>query len=91
VAPLADGLGLLSGSCCPHYDGEAQRRPTYQRLVGAGDLLDGWAADDGTALVFDGETMSRAVASRPHANVYRVQRTPDGVSERSIQTSYLGR
>jgi dipeptidase E len=30
--PLHDGLGLLAGSACPHYDGEAQRRPTYRRL-----------------------------------------------------------
>ena len=26
---LQDGLGLLPGSFCPHYDGEAERRPTY--------------------------------------------------------------
>ena len=28
---LNDGLGLLPGSACPHYDGEAERRPTYRR------------------------------------------------------------
>jgi dipeptidase E len=27
LAGLADGLGLLPGSACPHYDGEDQRRP----------------------------------------------------------------
>src|SRR3712207_6177213 len=27
-----DCLGLLPGSNCPHYDGEAQRRPAYHRL-----------------------------------------------------------
>ena len=26
LAPLRDGLGFLSGSFCPHYDGEEQRR-----------------------------------------------------------------
>jgi dipeptidase E len=36
LAPLLDGLGLLAGSACPHYDGEEQRRPTYRRLVGPG-------------------------------------------------------
>ena len=34
LGPLRDGLGLLPGSMCPHYDGEPLRRPTYQRLVG---------------------------------------------------------
>jgi dipeptidase E len=47
LAPLHDGLGLLPGSACPHFDGEEQRRPAFRRLVAAGELADGWAADDG--------------------------------------------
>src|SRR3989441_8933724 len=35
LAALRDGLGVLPGSACPHYDGERDRRPTYQRLVRA--------------------------------------------------------
>jgi dipeptidase E len=54
LMPLRDGVGLLSGSCCPHYDGEEQRRPTFHRLIATGELADGWAADDGAALVFRG-------------------------------------
>jgi dipeptidase E len=46
-AALKDGLGLLPGSACPHYDGEEQRRPVFHQLVAAGELADGWAADDG--------------------------------------------
>ena len=34
--PLADGLGFLTGSACPHYDGEPSRRPSYLEAVGAG-------------------------------------------------------
>ncbi len=33
---LGDGLGLLGGSFCPHYDGEPERRPVYTELVRAG-------------------------------------------------------
>ena len=36
LAPLDDGLGFLAGSFCPHDDSEAQRRPTYRRLVADG-------------------------------------------------------
>src|SRR5262249_32608842 len=28
LAQLRDGLGMLRGSFCPHYDGEVERRPT---------------------------------------------------------------
>ena len=72
------GLGLVPGSHSPHYDGEPQRRPTYQRLIAAGELPDGLAADDGAALVFDGPTLVEAVAERPGARAYRVVRAAGG-------------
>lgn len=91
LAPLHDGLGLLPGSCCPHYDGEAQRRPTFRRLISAGELTDGWAADDGAALVFDGESLNEVVASRPAAAGYRVVRTAGTqAAEQRIPARYLG-
>jgi peptidase E len=90
LAALDDGLGLLAGSACPHFDGEEQRRPTYGRLVGAGVLRDGWAADDGAALVFAGETLAEVVASRPGAAAYRVERTAEGVRERRVDARFLG-
>jgi dipeptidase E len=90
LAALHDGLGLLAGSACPHYDGEEQRRPTYRRLVGEGVLEAGWAADDGAALVFAGEALEEVVASRPGAAAYRVTRDGDGVREQRLPARYLG-
>ena len=90
LAPLHDGLGILAGSCCPHYDGEKERRPVFQRLVAAGELADGWAADDGVALVFHGESLSDIVTSRPGRAAYRVERSQDGIIERRIEARYLG-
>jgi dipeptidase E len=90
IAALDDGLGLLRGSACPHFDGEPQRRPAYRRLVSEGVLRDGWAADDGAALVFSGAALGDVVASRPDAAAYRVERTADGVSERRLDARFLG-
>jgi peptidase E len=90
LAPLHDGLGLLAGSACPHFDGEDERRPTYRRLVSAGTLRDGWAADDGAALVFRGAELQEVVASRQGAAGYRVERTAEGVTERRSEARYLG-
>jgi dipeptidase E len=70
--PLHDGLGLLPGSFCPHYDGEERRRPVYRRLVDEG-LPAGYAADDGVALHFVGTELREAVASWPGARAYRVE------------------
>ena len=64
LAPLHDGLGFLAGSACPHYDGEPQRRPLYRRLVDAGALGPGWAADNDAALHFAGGELVEAVTLR---------------------------
>ncbi|MBM2823886.1 MAG: peptidase [Thermoleophilia bacterium] len=69
---LRDGLAILPGSFCPHYDGEELRRPMYRDLVDEG-LPSGYAADDGAALHFVGAALREVVASRPGARAYRVE------------------
>ena len=76
---IRDGLGFISGSHCPHYDGEANRKPTYERLVGEGGLPGGVAADDGVGLVYRGGRLVEVVSSRPEAGAYRVM--ADGALE----------
>ena len=91
LAALSGGLGFVPGSHAPHYDGEAIRRPHYQRLVADGSLPAGYAADDGAALVFHGTDLAEVVASRPGARGYRVERGPAGVAvETVLPTRYLG-
>ncbi len=73
LAGMADGLGLLPGSACPHYDGEALRRPRYRELVAAG-FPPGIAADDGVGLHYVGTDLRGVVTCRPGASAYRVSR-----------------
>jgi peptidase E len=82
-------LGFLAGSNCPHYDSEPERRPTFRKLVAAGRILDGVAADDGVALHFVGDRLERVVSSRPRARGYRVTRTGKRSVERRLPTRYL--
>jgi dipeptidase E len=72
LAPLRDGLGLLAGSFCPHYDSEPQRRPSYRQAVASGDLPAGFAADDGVGLLFEGRELAELVSERPGACGYQV-------------------
>ncbi len=83
-------LGWLAGSNCPHYDGEAERRPAYQAFVKRGTLPAGYAADDGAALHFIGRRLVRIVSSRPNAKAYRVTRAGRGVFEEALETEYVG-
>lgn len=84
-------LNFLPGGFCPHYDGEAQRRPTLQAMVGARELPDSWACDDGAALHFVDDEMRDAVSSRAAARAYRVTvADTGGVLETPLSTRYLG-
>ena len=79
LAPLGDGLGFLSGSHCPHYDGEEQRRPLYHRLISEG-FPPGIAIDDDAACHFVGTELLEVVSARPGATAYRVGPGPDGTA-----------
>ena len=86
---LNDGLALLPGSACPHYDGEPRRRPTFHRLIKKKILPPGVAADDGAAIHFIGRTIHRCVSSRRHANAYRVGLVDGNVVEELLPTTLL--
>lgn len=83
-------LGFLEGSNCPHYDSEAQRRPTFQKLVATGRIPEGVAADDGVALHYVDRRLVRTVSSRRQAKGYRVTRSGKRAIERRLPTRYLG-
>lgn len=83
-------LGFLKGSNCPHYDGEAERRPAYKRFVGSGSISGGYAADDGAALHYIDEELVKAVSSRAESKVYHVWMEDGKVHEEAVKTVYLG-
>jgi peptidase E len=82
-------LGFLKGSCCPHYDGEPERRPVYHDLLLQGEILPGVAVDDDAAIhIVDGE-IHRVVASRPKAMAYRVSVLDGSIREEPLEVEYL--
>jgi dipeptidase E len=88
LAPLRDGLGFLRGTFCPHYDGEAERRPAFQRLVREG-LPAGIAADDAVGVHFVGEELVEVVSEREASRAYRVELVAGGVRESPLAARVL--
>jgi dipeptidase E len=82
-------LGFLKGSNCPHYDGEAERRPAFKSLIEAKKIQAGIAADDGVAIHYIEQEISNIVSSRPASKAYRVS-YQNKVIETEIQTNFLG-
>lgn len=89
LQPFTNGLGLLPGSYCPHYDSEERRRPTFHRLVANGTLPAGWALDDGAGLRFDGTEMTDVFRDRDGVSAYRVERQGESAVEERIEPRRL--
>lgn len=91
LRPFTDGLAILAGSFCPHYNSEPERRPLYRRLVAEGALPGGVACDDGVAGHYVDDVLAEMVADRSGASGYQV--VPDGAGgsvETALGTRFLG-
>ena len=85
LGPLRDGLKLLKGSACPHYDSEERRRPVYAREIAAG-LPPGIALDDGVAALYEDERLVEIVSARSEGRAFRV----DASGEHPLEVRVLG-
>jgi peptidase E len=85
LGPLHDGLRLLKGSACPHYDSEERRRPVYAREIAAG-LPAGIALEDGVAASYEDEGLVEIVSARNEGRAFRV----DAQEERPLALRVLG-
>ncbi|GAB1325684.1 hypothetical protein ACE1SV_00230 [Streptomyces sennicomposti] len=82
---VRDGLGLLPGSVCPHYDSEPGRRTSYRETVATGMLPAGWAIEDGVGALFTDGRLTQAVTRTLNARLYWVQAEEDHrISERAL-------
>lgn len=85
LEPLRDGLGLLAGSACPHYDDvEGRRRAVYTAAAREG-LAPGVALDDGVAAYYEDERLVEIVSARPDGRAFRV----DASGEHPLQVRAL--
>ena len=73
------------------YDSERERRPSYHKMLQAGELKDGIACDNWVGLLYEGEVLTRVVASRPEKTAYRVRLAGGKVVEEALQAEFLGK
>jgi dipeptidase E len=87
-------LGMLKGSCCPHYDGapppgEKARKATYHDLVKSGALADGYAIDEVTGMHFVGYDLKEVVTGKQGTAAYRVTLQDGVVHEEKLPARML--
>jgi dipeptidase E len=86
---VMDCMGFLKGSCCPHFDGEVERRPSFEKMLLDGRIGPGLALDDWAAVHFVGEEVRRVVVSRPEANAYRMSASNGSVKQEPLEKTIL--
>jgi peptidase E len=84
-----DCLGFIPGSCCPHYDGEAERRPSYHRLLAADRIKPGVAIEDWTGVHYVGNEIKRVVSAKDGARAYKLRTVNGIVQEVPLFAEYL--
>ncbi len=87
VWPLGvlDCMGILKGSCCPHYDDEAERRPAYLKFVQSEEALPGIAlAQDAAAHYIDGD-LHKIVTGAKNKKCYLV----NAQEEKELEVEFL--
>ncbi len=77
LAPLP-GLGMIKGSCCPHYSSEPERQPAFEDHIADGRLPDGIAIDDGVAVLIEPSQPPVAFSARTGARAYSIRRSVEG-------------
>lgn len=82
---VCEGLGLVPGLFCPHFDSESWRRPMWQRLHRREPQLTGYAADDAAALhLVDGRPW-RALCSVDGRQVWQLGATIEPLPTRLLR------
>jgi dipeptidase E len=89
LAPLRDGLALLTGSACPHLADEPVRRSRYIAEIAADRLPDGYGIDDGAALHFVGTELKTVVSEVSGRGASLFERRDGAVHETRLDTALL--
>jgi len=56
-------LGVLPGSCCPHYDADPMRQSVVKNMLEDGRIRSGYMIDNNAAIHFSDDKIKKAISS----------------------------
>jgi dipeptidase E len=84
-----EGLGFITGSCCPHYNSQAGRKKVYFDIINNDKMIGGYAVDDGVGLHFINGKLKNTISSRKKANAYHLNKKSNKLQVEIIEPNYL--
>jgi aminopeptidase N len=82
-------MGMLKGSCCPHYSGEPERKPAVKKLLKSGLLKQGIALDDGAAAHYVNGELQSIIVTDKKASAYEIAASGKKLLEKKIASKLL--
>ena len=77
-----DCLGILPGSCCPHYDSEKDRRPSVHKFIEQEKIKSVYAIEDGAAIHFVDDATYKNISFFKNSKVFFVDKQNSIVQEK---------
>ena len=86
---ILDCMNVLDGVCCPHYDGEANRRPSVEKFLKNNDIEDCLCIEDGAAVHYQNELLKTAISFYKDKNVYNVKYDSNKLVETALPKIHI--
>ena len=80
---VIDCMGFLSGSCCPHYDSEKDRRPSVHKFIEDNKVPSVYAIEDGAAIHFIDNKPYKNISFYKGSNIYLVDKEDGKIIEQA--------
>ena len=77
-----DCLGILPGSCCPHYDSEKDRRPSVHKFIENEKIKSVYAIEDGAAIHFVDDAPYKNISFFKDSKVFFVDKQNSIIQEK---------
>jgi dipeptidase E len=82
-------LGFLRGSCCPHYDSEEKRKPSYHSLIQSNQIAEGIAIDDHAAAHYINGELIKVVRANDKGSAYLLSKGVNNLQEKRLNVFAL--
>ena len=82
-------LNFVTGTCCPHYDEEPERKPAVEKLLLTNKIKNVYAVDGGAALHIKDEKVFKSVIFKKNKSSYLVDIKKKSMNEKSFKKTIL--
>ena len=86
---IIDCLGFIKGSCCPHYNGEVDRRPSVNNFLQNNGLKRGVAIEDGSAIHYKNGSFFKGLSFYKNSKAFFVSKGKNNFTEKEIELEIL--